>query len=66
MSRDELFERIANGETMSDNQSLHSTVRSYMSQGGKARFEYKAAETIIATYRSPERLLTVISRILLN
>ena len=34
MSRDELFERIANGETMSDNQSLHSTVRSYMSQGG--------------------------------
>ena len=34
ISREELFERIANGETMSDNQSLHSTVRSYMSQGG--------------------------------
>ena len=34
LSRDELFERIAGGETMSDNQSLHSTVRSYMSQGG--------------------------------
>ena len=36
MSREELFERIANGETMSDNQSLHSTVRSYMSQGGES------------------------------
>ena len=36
ISREELFERIANGETMSDNQSLHSTVRSYMSQGGES------------------------------
>ena len=36
MSRDELFERIASGETMSDNQSLHSTVRSYMAQGGES------------------------------
>jgi len=36
LTRDELFERIAAGETMSDNQSLHSTVRSYMSQGGES------------------------------
>ena len=35
-TRDELFERIAGGETMSDNQSLHSTVRSYMAQGGES------------------------------
>ena len=36
LTRDELFERIAGGETMSDNQSLHSTVRSYMAQGGES------------------------------
>ena len=36
LTRDELFERIASGETMSDNQSLHSTVRSYMAQGGES------------------------------
>jgi len=36
LSRDELFGKIAAGETMSDNQSLHSTVRSYMSQGGES------------------------------
>ena len=45
MSRDELFERIAAGETMSDNQSLHSTVRSYMSQGGESESMVRNAVT---------------------